>query len=375
MRLYSPIFRRHEGAGVRWMDWGGWNVPATFTSVREETRMVRTGVGYAEYPALSHVLVEGRDALGALQRLCTRDLARCAPGASMYTLMLDDDGRPVDDGLVLRLAPDRFVISVASVKPTLLPPTATFFEVKRPKRWLQRAEGEVSVHPLAAFTVAVQGPRSGEMLRAVVDFDAFPRGAVRETRVGEVPVLCSRTGYSGERGVEFLVWPEHAVELWDTVVELGRPHGAGPFGATATLVLGFEMGFLNATDFYPGSTPVELGLEWAVAVEKPEFVGRDAVVRRRREGIRTRLVGLEVSGDGPVPRPGDPILVAGATVGRITNAAFSCTLERTLARGWLPVDLAVSGAETIVLAEERVARPARIAPSYRFYDPAGRRRA
>lgn len=138
------------------------------------------------------------------------------------------------------------------------------------------------------------------------------------------------------------------------------------------MALGFEKGFLNAADFYPGCTPIELGLGWIVAFDKPSFVGRDAVLRRRDEGPRTRLVGLEVPPGAPPPRKDQPIVEAGAAVGRVTNAMFCPTLERWAARGWLPVGLSGPGTR-VAIGEGEGACEARVAPSYRWYDPAGAR--
>ena len=151
-------------------------------------RRVRTGVGYSEYPFLNHQLVEGADALATLQQLCTRDISLCSPGCGLYTLMLDHDGHPVDDGIVLRLSADRFVVTVPGRKPSSLVPTARFFDVKAPKPWLSvEQSGDVTIRELGAFTVVVQGPRSPEMLRTVIDFGRFPPWSVAEAKVGGVP--------------------------------------------------------------------------------------------------------------------------------------------------------------------------------------------
>jgi aminomethyltransferase len=336
--------------------------------LEEEVKKVRTGVGYSEYPFLNHQLVEGPDALSTLQQLCTRNLSACPPGRGLYTLMLDEDGHPVDDGVVLRLASDRFLVTVPGLKPSTFSPTDGFFGVKASKRWLRPRTGDqVTIRELGAFTVVVQGPRSLEMLRTVVDFERFPPWSVCETNVGAVPVLCSRTGFSGERGVEFLVWPEYAVELWETLAALGRPYSAGPFGIEATMVLGFEKGFLNAADFYPNCTPLELDLHSAVAFSKSSFVGRAAVLQRRQEGLRTRLVGLELEPNSPLPSHNEPIAYGDATVGHITNAAYCPTLGKPAARGFLPIGLTDPGTRVRV-GRGDAACDARVAPTFRWYD-------
>jgi len=369
MKLHSPFQRCHELAGARFLDWGGWQLPAVYSSTEEEVHTVRTAVGYAEFPFLSHMVVEGPDALAALQRGCSRNLESCAPGRGVYTLMLNDDGSVADDGMVFRLSSERFIVSVPGPNPRSLPPATGFQRLKEPKLWLRRVhEGRLCIHEMNAFVLVVQGPLSMEMLRPVVDFADLPLRAIREVKVGNVPALCARTGFTGEAGVEFFVWPEYAIDLWETVAALGRSQNAVPYGIQCTLTLGIEKGFLNANDFYQGATPFELGVSWLVAMDKPEFVGRQALVQRRSDGIRSKLVGIELRAEAVTPLAGQALLFEGEVVGAVTNAAFSPTLRKTLVRGWLPVELTAAGTPVTVLVHGLPSRGT-VAESYRWYDP------
>jgi aminomethyltransferase len=185
-------------------------------------------------------------------------------------------------------------------------------------------------------------------------------------------VIVSRTGYSGELGFELMVWPEHEPALWELIVKLGEAHEACPYGMETTMILGFEKGYLNKRDFYPGSTPLEVGLGWTVDLTKPDFVGKGAVLRRREEGIKTRLVGFDLPSKVPTPVYGDAVLLKGQPVGKITNAIFSPRLDLTLARGWLPVDMAVGNTEVEILTGGTLLR-ASVRPSHCWYDPQGLR--
>jgi aminomethyltransferase len=370
--IVGPLHRYHERAGARFLSWGGWRLPAAFTSAADEVRRVRATAGYTDFPFLNHIVVRGPDALATLQHAITRDLARCGPGQGLYTLMLNDDGSVVDDGLVLRLRDDLFVVSVPCRNPLLLPRSLEFLELKAPKEWLCLAPASrVCAHELGAFHVSVQGPRSRELLRPVVELTDLQMFGVREAWVRDIPVIVSRTGFSGELGFEFLVWPEHAPALWETIVELGASHDAGPYGMEATLLMGLEKGYVMGFDFFPGSTPLEVGLAWALDLDKPDFVGRSAVLRRQEDGVKVRLAGLQLPRDGAVPVPNDPVLVHGKQVGLITNAADSPQLGWILARAWLPSEIDVDAAVDVVttggLATARVCR------GFRFYDPRGLR--
>ena len=133
------------------------------------------------------------------------------------------------------------------------------------------------------------------------------------------------------------------------------------------MALGFEKGFLNAGDFYANCTPLELGLQWVVAFSKSSFVGRDAVLRRRQEGLQTRLVGLELPSGAPLPQHKAHIIYNRAIVGHVTSAAYCPTLGKRAARGCVPIELAVPGTRVIVGEGAKVCE-ARVAATYRWYD-------
>jgi aminomethyltransferase len=368
----SPLYHYHQAAGAKFFDWGGWRLPRTYTSAADEILRVRTTAGYTDFPFLSHIVIKGPDAFATLQGLISRDLERCPPGKAKYMLALNEDGAVVDDGLVLRLADDFFIVSVACRNPLLQTVQPGFLGLKEPKSWLRPMPGaRVCIQELGAFHLAVQGPCSRALLRPVINLDHLAFFAVREAKVGEIPVIVSRTGYSGELGFEFLVWPEHAPALWETITDLGRAHGAAPYGMEATLIMGLEKGYLMGRDFFPGSTPIEVGLGWAVDFEKENFVGKGAVLRRRDGGIAARLVGLELQEDSPLPMPDDEVLLNSCTVGKITIAAVSCRLGRILARAWLPADIG-SGAKVEVLSGT-VLSQALVCENYCWYDPQGLR--
>lgn len=373
MKLYGPFHDCHALAGARFFDWGGWQLPLACTSARDEVAMVRTRAGFTDFPFLAHLMVDGAEALPALQTVCSRNLEACARGRGLYTLMLNGDGGVAEDGMVFRLDRDRFLVTVPGPNPGTLPPDIGFFGMRDPKPWLLRLRGPgVSIHPLGVAVLSVQGPLSGEMLRPVLNIDEFPLRAIHEVTVGAVPALCARTGFSGEAGVEFFIWPEYAAELWETVTALGRKVGAAPYGIEAAMILGLEKGYLNANDFYPGSTPVELGLDWLVALDKPRLAGREAILRRRREGPRTILAGLEAPVGGPPFRTGQTLTCAGEMVGRVTNGGLSPTLGMHIARAWMPAALAVPGTEVTVRDGEALFH-ATVAAGYRWHDPENRR--
>lgn len=371
--LVSPFYHYHVRAGASFFDWGGWRQPAYFTSVADELCCVRTRVGYTEIPVLYPFLIRGPNALSTLQKICSRNLENYPPGKTIYSLILNEEGGIVEDVILYRMAHDTFIMSVACKNPLLQPAPLNFMELKEPKPWLHDfPEAHACIQFMGAFLVSVQGPRSRDLLRPAINLDDLPPFSVRETRVRDIPVIVSRTGYSGELGFEILVWPEHASSFWEMIIELGEAHGALPYGMYTTLIMGIEKGYLNIWDFYTGSTPLELGLGWAVDLKKPDFIGRSAVLRRQEEGIKTRLVGLELSPDVPTPTYGDSVLISGKAAGKITNAGISPRLERTIARAWLPADVAESAVYAEVVTNGTISH-ATVSRSYCWYDPSGER--
>lgn len=371
--LLSPLYHYHVETGANFLEWGGWRLPGYFTSVADELCCVRTRVGYTEIPVLYPFLIRGPQALPTLQKICSRNLENCPPSKAVYSLILNEDGGIVEDVILYRLADDVFIMSVACKNPLLQPAPLNFMELKEPKPWLHSfPEAHTCIQFLGAFLVSVQGPRSRDMLRPAINLDALAPFSVEETRFRDIPVIVSRTGYSGELGFEFLVWPEHAPSLWESIIELGGPHEALPYGMHTTLIMGIEKGYLNIWDFYTGSTPLELGLAWAVDLKKPDFIGRAAVLRRQQEGVRTRLVGLELAPDAPTPCYGDSLLVGGKPLGKITNAGISPRLARTIARAWLPAEVATSASEAEVMTNGILSR-ASVCQHYCWYDPTGLR--
>ena len=373
MKLQSTLYHRQTAAGATFLDWGGWQLAAHYGSAASELDRVRNRVGYAEYCFLNTVAVLGSDALETLQRLCTRDIASCPPGRGTYTLVLNDEGAVIDDAIVHRLEQDEFLVTVPSTNPVKFGNPLSFKLPRQPKAWLQSAEGaRVSIYERGATILSVQGPYSREMLSEVAaevrDMNWFD---VRELDFGALPVLCSRTGYSGELGFELYTWPEYAVALWDLLADVGRRHEAGPFGVEATLMLGMEKGYLNQVDAFPGSTPLEMGVAWAVDMSKPAFVGRDALLERADKGVEKRLIGLELEDTPAVPKKDDKVMISGEAIGAITNANRSPTLGLNLARAW--VDVAFSANDTRVMVAVAGGRQEARVADYRWYDPRNRR--
>ena len=303
--------------------------------------------------------LRGKDAAALLSRVMVRGFAKFAVGRVGYVCWCDEHGKVLDDGTVTRLADDHFRLT--SADPSMA--------------WLARHARGLAVtledrsRTLAAL--ALQGPRSREVLRgllgSVVDGLKFFRALPTHLPdAGGAELVVTRTGYTGDLGYELWVENEHALALWDALMEAGRPHGLLPMGLDALDVTRVEAGFLlGGVDYTSArrahierqkSSPWELGFDWMVELEREPFVGQAALERARKEGPSRRFVGLEIDWEDferiyelyqlpphletGTSRDGVPLYRGGRQVGYATSRAWSPILKQYLALGTIDADLA-----------------------------------
>ncbi len=303
-------------------DFGGWLMPIEYPGggVLREHTAVRESVGLFDVSHLGKASVRGPGAREFVNRCLTNDLGRISPGQAQYTLCCDAQTGGVVDDLIAYLHADDDVF--------LVPNAANTGEVVR--RLAASAPGEVTVenrHERYAV-VAVQGPRSADVVAAAglptdLEYMSFARGSWQGR-----PVVVCRTGYTGERGYELLPAWEDAGPLWDALLEAGAPMGALPCGLGARDTLRTEMGYpLHGQDLSLQITPVQARCGWAVGWSKPQFWGREVLVREREAGAPRLLWGLR-SEDRGIPRPHMAVVTPdGQQVGEVTSGTFSPTLR------------------------------------------------
>jgi aminomethyltransferase len=202
--------------------------------------------------------------------------------------------------------------------------------------------------------LSVQGPASRTLLQGLTNTDlsaaAMTYFSCRSMTLAEVPMLVSRTGYSGELGYELFYPSEYAEHVLDTLLAAGQPLGVLPCGLGALRSLRIEKRYpLYGLDLDETTTPVEAGLGWTVKLTKPAFEGREVLARQKQNGTERHLVLLLLASDAPVPPVGAAVSHSGAVVGKVTSADRGYTVGRTLAMAYVPPALAVDG-QTVVVA-------------------------
>jgi aminomethyltransferase len=203
------------------------------------------------------------------------------------------------------------------------------------------------------------------------DLDGLQYMWAAPAQVAGIRALVSRTGYTGELGYEVLFPAEHAHDFWIAVLGSGEKYGLALCGMTAAFSLRMEKGYIMRFDFAGGRTPYEVGLGWTVKLDRGEFIGRQALFRRKEAGFTEKLMSLVVR-DGYVPATGDTILADGEPVGNVTSGAFGYTLDAALAMGYVPVRLAEPGTEVVIQDGKGQTHPASV-EKRPLYDPEERR--
>jgi aminomethyltransferase len=293
-------------------------MPLQYEGTLSEHRAVRNSCGVFDVSHLGRFRLRGPGARDLVSALLCNDIDRIGPGRAQYTMLLEDAGGVVDDIIVWWLGEEDFVV---------LPNAGNADEVIA--RFMAEADGATTVEDIRGDTVvlAVQGPQSAGVLDQAIG--AHP-GRFRVDHRGAV--IAAGTGYTGEKGAEVLVDVAEARTVLDAVIAAG----AEPCGLGARDTLRLEMGYpLWGQDLDRKTTPLEAGLEWVIGWDH-DFIGKEALLRQREEGLRKRLVGFALS-DRRVPRHGYRLRSGGAT-GEVSSGNFSPTLEVGIGMGFLAPD-------------------------------------
>jgi aminomethyltransferase len=363
---YTSLRERHEALGASFTDFGGWAMPVRYSSDLAEHHAVRTAAGLFDISHMAEVFVDGPDAAASLDYALAGRLSTMTVGKAKYSLVLDETGGIIDDVIVYRLAPDRFlVIANAGNREPVAEALA--------ERVGDRA-AEVTDATDDYALIAVQGPRSRAVLEATAALEdlAFPLDELKyyawvSASFRGSPVLIARTGYTGEDGYELLVLDAQAGALWDALLAAGEPLGLVPAGLAARDTLRLEAGMpLYGHELSLEILPAQAGLGRVVAVDKDDFVGRAGLAAVVTADARV-LVGL--AGDGKrAGRAGYAVFAEpaeGSPVGEITSGALSPTLGHPIAMAF--VDPALSRPGTSLFIDVRGTRIPATVTALPFY--------
>ncbi len=351
-----------------WKDRKGWAARNWSPIAGAEHRAARERAALFDLTAITKLEVTGPGALAGLQRVTANQMDQPA-GRITYTSVLNDRGGIVSDLTVTRLADDRFMVM-----------TSTGYGY-RDLKWLRDHmpdDGSVSIEDVSddLGCLCLWGPRAREIITAASgdDFssEAFPYRGARHVTIGGVPVLAIRLSYVGELGWELYVPWEQGEELWDALREAGRPHGLIAAGTAAFTSMRVEKGYrLWGTDIHTEYNPYEAGLGFAVRLSKGEFIGRDALMKARKAGLRRKLCCMALDDPEAVVMGSEPVMSGERALGFVTSADYGYSVGRGIAYAYLPAEYSEPGTSVDILYfNERYA--ARVVDEP-LYDPEGAR--
>lgn len=344
----TVLFDHYAEHGGKTIDFGGWDLPVQFSSIKAEHEAVRTKAGLFDVSHMGEVLVTGEGSLAYLQKMMTNDVSKLNVGQAQYTAMCYENGGTVDDLLIYKRAEDNYLLVVNASN------------LEKDVEWMkEHATENVVIEDLSDDygLLALQGPNAEAILQKLtkeplneIKFFRFKE----DVQISGQSVLISRTGYTGEDGFELYAAPEAIIVLWKEILSAGKNEGLVPAGLGARDTLRFEAGLpLYGQELSKEISPLEAGLGFVVKVNKEEdFIGKEALQKQKEDGVSRKLVGIEMIDKG-IPRTGYPVLVNEEEIGEVTTGTQSPTLNKNIGFALIQSEYANEGQEVIVQVRKR----------------------
>jgi aminomethyltransferase len=335
----TPLFDEHVRLGAKMVPFGAWEMPVQYSGIGDEHQAVRKNVGVFDISHMGQLIASGARAGEWLNRMLTNNVEKLDVRGGQYTFLLNQNGGIIDDLIVYRVAPERYLLVVNASR------TDEDFA------WLKAhilPEVTLENRSDSYAGLAIQGPRVAELFRSIFgdDFELPARNTIVDVQLNTMPLAIARTGYTGEDGVEVFMESKYAPAVWTTVLDKGKALGIRPCGLGARDTLRLEMCYpLNGNDLTPEHTPLEAGLGFFVDLTKPNFTGRETLAKSKEEGLKRKLAPFRMNGKTPPPRPHYAIHRDGKKIGEINSGTLSPSLGYGIAMAYLPADDAKIGTE------------------------------
>ncbi len=328
MSIREPIlFPLHQKQAKEITEFEGWRTPLVYKSLREEHYAVRNSVGVFDVSHMKRTLIKGPGATKYLSEILTVDVSRLKVGKMKYCLLLNENARLIDDGTVLKIDDDGYVLTTNA---------ATDAKVHK---WIRSfAPSTLSLDDIteSSALLAIQGPHSSLLVLKLLNLDVSTLKWFTGYFLNYegIDIVVTRSGYTGEDGFELLIKsdnPEKVGKIWNRIISLG----AVPCGLAARDILRLEAGYpLSQVDFDETITPIEARLEWAIQFEGHEFIGKDSLEELKQCTPERFLVGIELEETG-VPRRGMEVFEDNTQIGTVTSGNLSPTLKKGIALGYV----------------------------------------
>jgi len=326
----TPLYEQHRAMGARLVEFSGWEMPVQYSSILEEHEAVRTRAGLFDVSHMGEFKVEGTGALPFLQYLVPNDVSRLSIGQALYTQLCLPDGNTIDDLIIYHLADEHYMLVVNAGN------------IEKDFAWVEKQSKnfkDVNVVNQSDTTalLALQGPAAQTILQPLTDVDlsSIKYYHFAPGQVDGINCIISRTGYTGEDGFELYCAPIDVGKLWNDLLAAGKPHGLLPAGLGARDTLRPESGDCRYDhELTEQINPLEARLGWTVKFDKGNFIGRDALLKVKEQGLRRKLIGIELLERG-VPRGGYAIYENDQPIGVLTSGAPGPSVHKQIGMGYV----------------------------------------
>ena len=351
----TPLYHAHKKIGAKLIEFGGWEMPVQYSNIIEEHLTVRSKVGIFDLSHMGEIAIFGQGALKLVQKLITNDAAgKLVDGRILYSPMCNPAGGIIDDLLVYRLAEDRYMLVVNASN------------IEQDFEWIcanNNENTEVEDHSTRTVLIALQGQNSVQILQTLSDIDvtAIQYYWFQEGLIAGIPVIISRTGYAGEVGFELYTDARYGVDLWDSLYKSTIARGGLPVGLGARDTLRLEAGLpLHGNDIDQTTTPLESRLNWAVSLKKGDFIGREALMKQKKQGITNRLIGFRML-DRSIARSHYLVYQDDECISEVTSGGLSPTLGISIGLAYLSKKKGKVGSKIEIQIRQKL-HPAEVVP-------------
>ena len=335
----TALYNAHGKYGGKVIDFAGWALPVQYEGLTAEHEAVRNNAGVFDVSHMGEVEVRGNQATDFVQNLVTNDVSVMNENQVIYGMMCYPNGGIVDDLLVYKHTNDHYLLVINASN------------VDKDFQWMKDNVGNYDVElentSEDVSEIALQGPKAEEILQELTDTNLSEIAFFyfkTDVRISGRNCLVSRTGYTGEDGFEIYMKHVDAEHVWDKILETGKANGAKPTGLGCRDTLRFEANLpLYGNELSPEITPLEAGFGNFVKLNKPGFIGKDALVKQKAEGLKRKIVGFEMEGPG-IARHGYDVLSNGKHIGFVTTGYNSPTLKKNIGLAMVDIAFAELGA-------------------------------
>ena len=357
MKKKTVFYDKHVDAGAKIIDFGDWKLPVQYAGIIDEHLRVRSTAGLFDVSHMGEIEIIGDNAYEFVQRLTVNDIANLSIGQVQYSCMCYPEGGIVDDLLVYRF-PEHFLLVVNAAN------------IEKDFDWLKRNNQEdveiINISDEIA-QLALQGPKAATILQKLtpVELTKIPFYWYLEGKVLDIPMIISRTGYTGEDGFELYFKDlDKAAYVWDHIMEAGAEYHVQPIGLGARDTLRLEMKYaLYGNDIDQTTSPLEAGLSWITKLEKGDFIGRDVLLKQKEEGVRRKLICFELE-DKSIARHGYPVIKNDAEIGFVCSGSYAPSLGKNIGTAYVSSEFTRPGSSIEIQIRNKKAKANIVKPPF-----------